>query len=79
MVFWYLQFLQKTNENNLRYHSSQVEFFRSFFGRIEDTIKDISKLTDLKDTIYTKLALMAWLDDKLGPAPSVLVIIAKTF
>ena len=30
-----------------------------------------------KDTIYTKLALMAWLDDKLGHAPAVLVIIAK--
>ena len=32
-----------------------------------------------KDTIYTKLALMAWLDDKLGHAPSGLVIIAKIF
>ena len=30
-----------------------------------------------KDTIYTKLTLMAWLDDKLGHAPSGLVIIAK--
>ena len=28
-------------------HSGKVEFFRSFFGRIEDTKKDISKLTDL--------------------------------
>ena len=32
----------------------------------------------IKDTIYTKLVLMAWLDDKLGHAPSGLVIIAKT-
>ena len=36
--------------------SSQVEIFRSFFGRIEDTIKDIWKLTDLyfrdKEDLY---------------------------
>ena len=32
----------------LRYHTSEVECFRPFFGRIEDTYqKDISKLTDL--------------------------------
>ena len=31
----------------------------------------------VKDTIYTKLTLMAWLDDKLGHAPSGLVIIGK--
>ena len=28
---------------DLRYFSSKVEFFRSFFGRIEDYKKDISK------------------------------------
>ena len=37
---------------NLRYHSSRVDFFCSFFGRIEDTKKDISKLTDLYESIY---------------------------
>ena len=31
----------------------------------------------IKDTIYTKLVLMPWLDDKLGHAPSGLVIIGK--
>ena len=49
MSFWCLQFSQKTNENkiDLRYHSSKVKFFRSFFWKIEDTEKDISKLIDL--------------------------------
>ena len=33
---------------DLRYHSSKVKSFRSFFGRIEDTKKiHLSKLTDL--------------------------------
>ena len=38
---------KRTKTIRLKYHSSKVEFFCSFFGRIEDTKKDISKLTDL--------------------------------
>ena len=51
MSFWCLQFSQiqtKTIRLKVPLHSSKVEFFRSIFGRIEDTYqKDISKLTDL--------------------------------
>ena len=47
MSFWCLQFSQKNEQKQLRYHSSKVKFFHSIFGRIEDTKKDISKLTDL--------------------------------
>ena len=41
MSFWCLQFLPKNERKqvNLRYHSSKVEFFRSIFGRVEDTKK----------------------------------------
>ena len=42
MSFWCLQFPpkneQKKKQVDLRYHSSKVEFVRSFFGGIEDTI-----------------------------------------
>ena len=40
MSFWRLQFLPKNERKqiDLRYHSSKVEFFRSFYGRIEETI-----------------------------------------
>ena len=36
MSFWCLQFLPKNEQKQvkLRYHSSKVEFIRSFFGRI---------------------------------------------
>ena len=38
--FWCLQFPPKNERKqvNLRYHTSKVEFDRSFFGGIEDTI-----------------------------------------
>jgi hypothetical protein len=45
MSFWYLQFYQKTKEKFdfttmvPQVKSSQVNCFRSFFGRIEDTKK----------------------------------------
>ena len=39
MSFGCFQFLPNNEQKqvDLRYHSSKVEFFRSFFGRIEDT------------------------------------------
>ena len=39
MVFWCLGFPPKNEQKqvDLRYHSSKVEFARSFFGGIEDT------------------------------------------
>ena len=55
MSFWSLQFLPKNEQKqfDLRYHKLQpslvvfqVEFFRLFFGRIEDIKKGISELTD---------------------------------
>ena len=40
-LFWCLQLLPKYERKqvDLRYYSSKVKFFRSFFGRIEDTKK----------------------------------------
>ena len=48
MSFGCFQFLPNNEQKqvDLRYHSSKVEFFRSFFGRIEDT-RVLLKLTDL--------------------------------
>ena len=48
-LFWSLQFSPKTNENNSSLGSIVLKSncFRSFGGRIEDTKKDISKLTEL--------------------------------
>ena len=48
--FLYLQFFQKNQRRNsiklLQY--LKLNYFRSFFGRIEKIKKDISKLTDLQ-------------------------------
>ena len=59
-LFWRLQFSQKTKTKNknkqfhLRYHSSKVESFRSFFGRIEDSKRHfhIKDWPGQKVTIY---------------------------
>ena len=47
--FWCLEFFQKTNKKIRLTVLSYLKLncFRSFFGRIEDTKRDISKLTDL--------------------------------
>ena len=50
MSFFVSSILPKNERKqfNLRYHNSKAEFFRSFFGRIEDNKKKyILKLTDL--------------------------------
>ena len=48
MSFLSLQSSQKTNLKTQVFALAYwAEMFRSFFGRIEDTKKDISKLTDL--------------------------------
>ena len=40
LLIWCLQFSKNERKQvDLRYLSSKVEFFRSFFGRIEDTKK----------------------------------------
>ena len=46
---WCLQFSQKTNKNNSTWGTIVVklDFFVRFFGRIEDTKKHISELTDI--------------------------------
>jgi hypothetical protein len=38
----------------LRYHSIKVEFFYSFFGRIEDTKKKLTDLYTLHCSIHSK-------------------------
>ena len=56
-LFVVFNFSQKNERKQvaLRYHSSKVEFFCSFFGRIEDYQKVPLKLTDLQ---YLELYLL---------------------
>ena len=56
MSFWCPQFLEKrtkTIQFDLRYYGTEVEFLRSFFGRIGESINVPSKLSDLG--IYSKI------------------------
>ena len=59
MSFLCLQFLPKKElkQVDLMYHSSKIEFFRSFFGRIEETIncfRDLLTFTWRKSSIYVR-------------------------
>ena len=47
MSLWSHQFSEKINEKIWLYYDSTSSRIRSFFRRIEDTNKDITKLTDL--------------------------------
>ena len=40
---------------HLRYHSSKVEFFRSFFGRIEEIINCFRDLLTFSNFSHTKV------------------------